>query len=105
MYTFEEVRAIVRFLLAEQAAELTETEPLQAEPVEEQKAPEPKEEAKEEPKPAPKKPGAKKPGPKPIDHGKIMALRRAGWSVAKIADEMRCAEQTVRNHIKEEQNG
>lgn len=53
---------------------------------------EPKEEPKEEPK--------KK--RKPIDHGKIMALHRAGWSVAKIADEMRVSDQTVRNHIQQE---
>ena len=39
---------------------------------------------------------------KPIDHGKIMALHRAGWSVAKIADEMRVSDQTVRNHIQQE---
>ena len=48
----------------------------------------------------------KKPKPKPVpverkklDHGKILALSEAGWSVAKIADEMGCSEQSVRNHL------
>ena len=38
---------------------------------------------------------------KQVDRGKIGALHKAGWSVAKIADEMQCAEQTVRNALKE----
>ena len=50
----------------------------------------------DEPKEEPKKKR------KTIDHGKIMALHRAGWSVAKIADEMRVSDQTVRNHIQQE---
>ena len=42
-------------------------------------------------------------GAKPIfDKGKLQALRRAGWSVKAIADEMKCSEQTVRNHMKKE---
>ena len=36
------------------------------------------------------------------DVGKICALRRANWSVAKIADEIGCSEQTVRNILKRE---
>lgn len=36
------------------------------------------------------------------DTGKVCALRRASWSVAKIADEMGCSEQTVRNILKRE---
>jgi AraC-like DNA-binding protein len=36
------------------------------------------------------------------DTGKICALRRASWSVAKIADEIGCSEQTVRNILKRE---
>lgn len=57
-------------------------------------------EAPEDPAPAAKK----KTGGKmvPVDHGKIVALARAGWSVAKIADEMRCSDQTVRNHLAKE---
>ena len=46
----------------------------------------------EEEKPTPKK--------GKYDVGKICALRRASWSVAKIADEMGCSEQTVRNILK-----
>lgn len=58
------------------------------------------EKPEEEPKAKPKK------QPQKIDHGKIMALHKAGWSVAKIADEMKCSEQAVRNHLqKEEANG
>lgn len=46
------------------------------------------------------------PAPKPknykgLDVGKIKALRNAGWSLAKIADEMGCAPQTVANKLKE----
>lgn len=36
------------------------------------------------------------------DHGKIIALHNAGWSVAKIADEIRCNTQTVYNHLAKE---
>lgn len=36
------------------------------------------------------------------DVGKICALRRASWTVAKIADEIGCSEQTVRNILKRE---
>ncbi len=36
------------------------------------------------------------------DTGKICAFRRASWSVAKIADEIGCSEQTVRNILKRE---
>lgn len=55
---------------------------------------EPVEKAVEEPKPKPAKSSA--------DHGKICACYKAGWSVAKIADECRCSDQTVRNHLKQE---
>ena len=37
-----------------------------------------------------------------IDHGKIVALHEAGWSTAKIADEMGTTTVTVRNHLKKE---
>ena len=70
---------------------------------------------KAEPKPAPKKepkkvepvklkaPKESKPAPnkKKLDDGKMLALRKAGWTYAKIADEMGCTEQTVSNHLKE----
>ena len=56
-------------------------------------AEEPEEEPKED-KPAQKK--------GKYDVGKICALRRASWTVAKIADEIGCSEQTVRNILKRE---
>ena len=34
------------------------------------------------------------------DLGKLRSLRNAGWSVAKIADEFRCAKGTVYNTLK-----
>lgn len=36
-----------------------------------------------------------------FDTGKARALREAGWTFAKIADEMGVAPQTVANHLKE----
>lgn len=60
--------------------------------------PEPEQEAPA-PDPVEKKPKKTR---KPFDTGKLGALRRAGWSVAKIADEMGVSEQTVRNHMKKE---
>lgn len=42
----------------------------------------------------------KKPGRKPIDWPKAEACRKAGWSIPKIADELKCAEATVYNHFK-----
>lgn len=66
----------------------TSQEPLQEEP----KKPEPKAESV---KAAPKKTA------KPIDKGKIGALRKAGWTVAEIADEMKCSAPTVRKVLSE----
>lgn len=37
-----------------------------------------------------------------FDKGKMMALRRAGWTVKAIADEMKCSEATIYNHMKKE---
>lgn len=50
----------------------------------------------EKPKLPPRKPG--------LDHGKIMALHRAGWTLKNIADEMGCSAQTVLNHINKEKH-
>ena len=36
-----------------------------------------------------------------IDWGKVGALRKAGWSVSKIADEMRIGQSTVFRHFSE----
>lgn len=62
-------------------------------------APEP--EKQEPPKPEPPKNEANK-ATKKLDHGKICALRKAGWSVSKIADEMGCSGPTVRYHLDKE---
>jgi hypothetical protein len=45
---------------------------------------------------ATKKPGAKR---KELDMGKITALRDAGWSIPKIADEMGVSAPTIRKHL------
>lgn len=37
-----------------------------------------------------------------IDTGKLGALRRAGWSVTKIADEFGVSAPTIRNYMKRE---
>ena len=55
--------------------------------------------------PPPIKPAARR---RQVDGGKIMALHKAGWPVAKIADEMRICQNTVRNYIRkmeEKENG
>ena len=57
----------------------------------------PKREEAPVPKPSTNPTGKKK----PLDDGKMLALRKAGWTYEKIADEMRCSAQTVINHIKE----
>ena len=69
-----------------------QTEPDQEEPKEAE--PEPKEAEHIEIAP-------KKIKPKPVDKGKVGALYKAGWSVAKIADEMRCSQGTIYRIIKE----
>ena len=42
-----------------------------------------------------------KPKKKEVDVGKIRALNKAGWSVEKIADEMRIGKSTVYKKLKE----
>ncbi len=37
---------------------------------------------------------------KPLDVGKVAALRNAGWSMKKIADEMGVSEATIYNNLK-----
>ena len=37
-----------------------------------------------------------------IDYGKVRALWDAKWNVAKIADEIGCSEQSIRNYLKKE---
>ncbi len=75
--------------------------------IREEQAQEPKKEApaaEEAPEPTPEpKQKAQLPPRKPrIDHGKIMALHKAGWTLKNIADEMGCSAQTVLNHINKE---
>lgn len=60
----------------------------------------PKQDPPKEQEPEPKAAGKKR---KPLDDGKMLALRKAGWSYEKIADEMGCSTQTVINHIKEKE--
>lgn len=36
-----------------------------------------------------------------LDLGRIGALRSAGWSVKAIAEEMKCSENTIYNHLDE----
>lgn len=98
-YTHDEVRAIVKFVLeeerrleAEEKNEPKVTAAVTAEETEKPSAPVPK-----------KKPGPKPKKKPPLDHGKIMALHKGKWPVAKIADEMGCSEQAVRNHIAQEE--
>lgn len=31
-----------------------------------------------------------------VDRGKVIALAKAGWTISKIAEEMKCSDQTVR---------
>lgn len=68
--------------------------------------PKPAEPASEpKPKKKPGRPKKKDPEPEkviPLDRGKIKALYTAGWSMAKIADEMGCTYQRIDQILKEE---
>lgn len=37
---------------------------------------------------------------RPFDTGKLRALRKAGWKVKDIAEEMKCSEATIYNNMK-----
>lgn len=37
-----------------------------------------------------------------LDMGKVKALRNAGWSFEKIAEEFNCSTQTIINHLNKE---
>lgn len=41
------------------------------------------------------------PNPEPFDEGKMKALYRAGWSIHKIADEMRVEDSEIRRRLNE----
>ena len=49
----------------------------------------------------PEEPEPEKPKRTKVDTGKIRALADAGWSVQKIADEMRLSWATVKKYLKE----
>ena len=52
---------------------------------------------KEKPKKAaPAKPAQRK---SRVDVGRIKALRTGGWTIADIADDVKCSQQTVRNNL------
>ena len=56
----------------------------------------------EEPKPEKKAPDPRKQNNvKELDMGKVKALRNAGWSYSKIADEMGVSVATISNRLKE----
>lgn len=56
----------------------------------------------DKPKPAPKKAPEPKRAKLAIDMGKVKALRNAGWTLEKIADEMGCSPQTIANKLQKE---
>ena len=39
---------------------------------------------------------------KQLDHGKLIACYKAGWPIAKIADELGCTSTAVRQHLHKE---
>lgn len=45
-----------------------------------------------------------KPEKKKVDHGRIMALYKAGWTIKNIADDVGCSVQTVYTHISQGEN-
>ena len=93
---------IVIFLDDEDRTEPEPTEPAQEEPEKEEPTREEPKEAEPEPKEAEHiEIAPKKIKPKPVDKGKVGALYKAGWTVAKIADEMRCSQSTIYKIIKE----
>ena len=51
-----------------------------------------------DPEPEPKKTNKKI----PLDMGKVKALRKAGWTVEKIADDLRVSPSTIYSRLKEE---
>ena len=91
----EKITDTINYMLLLRAI-VTEAQPAPPDPDPE---PEPEKKAEKKAEPEKKKPAGKRKR-KPIDAGKIGALWKAGWSVAKIADEMRISEPTVRTYLK-----
>jgi DNA-binding NarL/FixJ family response regulator len=52
-----------------------------------------------------KEPAKKPPKRKEIDLGKLMALRKAGWSMKNIGIELGCSEGTIFNYLKKMEEG
>lgn len=63
---------------------------------------EPEPEPKTKPKPEPKPKKKKEPEGTKLDHGKIVALFKANWSLAKIADEMGTSASAISYHLKKD---
>ena len=78
-----------------------QTEPDQEDPEKEEPTQEEPKEAEPEPKEAEHIEIAPKKIKRKIDKGKVGALYKADWSVAKIADEMRCSQGTIYKILKE----
>ncbi|MBQ1296414.1 MAG: helix-turn-helix domain-containing protein [Clostridiales bacterium] len=99
------MRLMIKGLHIDELVIFLDDEEEQTEP--DQEEPEKEEPTQEEPKEAEPKEAEhieiapKKIKRKPLDKGKIGALYKAGWSVAKIADEMRCGQSTIYKTIKE----
>lgn len=95
--TMQEVRAAAEagavFAVMKQPQTKAEEKP--------EKEPEQKAEAK--PTPPPKSPAGQGRKRK-LDTGKMRALREAGWSYEKIADEMGCSAGTVWNYFKDKED-
>ena len=92
--------AVIDITVVEDARAMTPKEPEKEEPKQEEPKEEPKEDEPEKPAEEPKPKKTKKERKSSVDSGKIGALRKAGWPIAKIADEMQITDQTVRNHLK-----
>lgn len=84
---------------ADMALKIWEQLSIDADPVKQDPVKKEAPKQKTEPKPVKKAAGNKK----PLDDGKMLALRKAGWTYDKIADEMRCSTQTAINHIKDKE--
>ena len=101
-YTHDEVKAIIKFVLEEERL-LDLAEQVQPMPEEDRHVEEtmPEVTAEEKVKVAAAPKAKKKTRRARLDYGKIGALIRAGWPVAKIADEMQCDLSSVYRAIRE----
>ena len=98
------MRLMIKGLHIDELVIFLDDEEEQTEP--DQEEPEKEEPTQEEPKEAEPKEAehieiAPKKIKRKIDKGKVGALYKAGWTVAKIADEMRCSQGTIYRIIKE----